>query len=93
MDRTLLFVLPWHRLAAALLAAAVLASCGGGGGDSVGPIARKSVGAAGGSLSSPDGTLTLTIPAGALGNETEITITEVSTGNVPAHLKPIGAAR
>ena len=83
------------RVAALVLVCAALASCGGGGGGggSVDPTARQSVGAAGGSISSPDGTLTLTIPAGALGQDTEITITEVSSVNVPNHLKPLEADR
>jgi hypothetical protein len=88
------------RTVAAFAAAAtlLLAACGGGGGGGgtqapADPATRASVGAAGGSVASPDGKLTLTIPAGALGNSTEITITEVSPANVPAHLQASGVDR
>jgi hypothetical protein len=58
-----------------------------------GPTARADIGAEGGSLTSLDGTMTLTVPAGALDNTTEITITEVPADQVPDHLKAIEADR
>lgn len=80
---------------------AFVAACGGSGGDGGGggapppttndPQARSSVGAAGGEVTFPDQRFKLTIPAGALGNTTEIVITELSADNVPASLKPINA--
>lgn len=76
---------------ALLLAALIIAACGDD--NAAEPTARATLGAAGGNLSSPDGSLVLTIPAGALGNDTEITITEVAVGAVPEHLKAINADR
>lgn len=55
----------------------------------VGPTARAQIGSTGGSLVSPDATLTLTIPAGALVDTTEITVTEVPADQVPASIQPI----
>lgn len=85
-----------RRVAACALAAFVV-SCGGGGGGNnppaADPSAKATLGAAGGTLKSPDGQLTLTIPAGALGNDTEITITELAAANVPQRLKDLGADR
>src|SRR6476661_8458618 len=43
-------------------------------GQPVGSASTASIGAAGGSLTSPDGRVTLTIPAGALGAATSISI-------------------
>ena len=86
---------PMRRAAAwlaLLLAALILAACGDDD-SAVEPTARATLGAAGGNLSSPDGSLVLTIPAGALGNDTEITITEVAADAVPEHLKAINADR
>lgn len=57
------------------------------------PQAKQTVGAAGGELLSPDGSLKLTIPAGALAADTEISMVEVSAANVPAHMQPLGAQR
>lgn len=59
----------------------------------LGPTARAELGAEGGSLSSPDGSLTLTIPAGALESPTEISIAEVPPDKVPEHLRAIEADR
>lgn len=41
------------------------------------------LGAAGGTLTSSDGTLSLTLPAGALSADTEITITEIAADEIP----------
>ncbi len=68
--------------AIALIAfASVAVSCGGGEGGTV------TVGVAGGVATSDDGKLTLDIPAGALGEEAEITITAVSVGELPEELR------
>lgn len=55
----------------------------------LGPTARAEIGVGGGSLSSPDGSLSLTIPAGALAEPTEISIAEVPPDKVPEHLRAI----
>jgi hypothetical protein len=57
------------------------------------PQARASIGAAGGEVAFADKRFKLTIPAGALGNETEIVITELSPANVPASLQPLNAEK
>jgi hypothetical protein len=65
--------------------ALIASACGGGGGGgghhevSV----TEDVGAAGGTVSTPDGKVALTIPPGALGNTEAITITEVDTSSLP----------
>ncbi len=66
----------WNRwLLAGLIGASVAAACGGGGnGGGIGPE--------GGTVTSDDGRVTLTIPAGALGQSEEITIREVSADEV-----------
>src|SRR4051812_42723836 len=43
-----------------------------------GNVAQKTVGAAGGTLATSDGTLTVAIPPGALGSDVTITIAEVT---------------
>lgn len=64
----------------AVLALVFLAGCFSGDDDEAlaDPKAARTVAAAGGSVVSPDGTLTLTVPAGALSASTEISITEVA---------------
>jgi hypothetical protein len=47
-------------------------------GTPVGEVASKTIGAAGGSLSSADGKISLTIPAGALSEDKTITIQEIT---------------
>jgi hypothetical protein len=89
--------LKWFLGAVAL---AGLAACGGGGESPDAPAgappqpadpqARATIGAAGGEVTFADQRFKLTIPAGALGNATEIVITELSPANVPANLKPLG---
>lgn len=51
-------------------------------GTPTGSATSASIGTAGGSLSTPDGAITLTFPAGALNAETEISITPI-TNNAP----------
>ncbi|MGM9510912.1 hypothetical protein ACS5NO_24470 [Larkinella sp. GY13] len=46
-------------------------------GQSIGPLATKTIGPAGGTLTSTDGRLTLAIPAGALSAETALTVEPV----------------
>ena len=72
-------------------AVAALAACGGDGGPPADPQVRQSVGAAGGMLSTADGAFTLTIPAGALANDTEITIIELAAARQPDGLKALNA--
>ena len=85
----------WLRALGAGVFLLMLAACGGGGGGApaTDPQARTTVGAAGGEVASRDGSLKLSIPAGALAAATEITVTELSAANVPAHMGPLGAAR
>lgn len=47
-------------------------------GTATGAPASKTIGAEGGSLSSTDGRITVTIPAGALANDTQIAIQPIS---------------
>ena len=86
---------PWVCALCAALIAALLAACDGGGGGGAGtdPQTRQTVGAAGGQVASSDGSLRLSIPAGALAADTQIVVTEVSAANVPAHMQPLGAQR
>ena len=66
----------------------LLSSCGGGGSSSGDSTAVSAViGSAGGSLTSSDGNATLTVPAGALADDTKITMTEVSGNDIPAELQ------
>jgi hypothetical protein len=51
-------------------------------GTPTGSATSASIGTAGGSLSTPDGAITLTFPAGALNSDTEISITPI-TNNAP----------
>jgi len=80
-----------RRWVAAATAAALLVACGGGASLDA-PPAKQTIGAAGGSLTSPDGRLTLTVPPGALAAATEITIGEPAA-TLPAAVKAIGADR
>ena len=77
-------------LAALALTLGLLAACGGDDAPADATV-RQSVGAAGGSLRSADGKMSLTIPAGALGIDTEITITEVSPDNQSDAVRQLGA--
>ena len=74
----------WRRWAAAGAVALWLAGCGGGGGDDASQTtaAPSTVGAAGGSVTGPDGA-SVVIPAGALTAETTIRIAKDSTGAPP----------
>ncbi len=49
----------------------------------------QTVGAAGGNIASSDGLLTLTVPAGALTGDTELSITPVSEAQVPESLRDL----
>jgi hypothetical protein len=82
----------------------MVTACGGGGGPDDGggvppppapppadPQVRQTIGAAGGEVAFADQRFKLTIPAGALGNATEIVITELSATNLPANLQPLNA--
>ncbi|MCE9661624.1 MAG: hypothetical protein K8R60_24110 [Burkholderiales bacterium] len=71
---------------AATMVACALTGCGGGGGGADAGV-RATIGAAGGTLVSADGAFTLTIPAGALGNPTDIVITELKGNDIPAPLR------
>ena len=76
-------------LAALALSLGLLAACGD---DALKDASeRQSVGAAGGSLRSADGVMSLTIPAGALGNDTDIVITELSSGEQSDAVRQLGA--
>lgn len=71
------------RYLAALLVGVLLVSCGGGGGAPVGTTVSTPIGANGGIVTSADGKLTLTIPAGALGNTEIITIESIDPVTLP----------
>ena len=64
--------------AAAACSSSSSTSSGGGTGTTT-PSATKTVGASGGTVATPDGSLTVTIPAGALSGDTEITIAEINS--------------
>lgn len=65
--------------------ALMTSACGSkGGGKANQQTTSAAIGAAGGSLSSADGKLTLTIPAGALGNTETITIESVDPSALPS---------
>lgn len=72
-------------------AAALLVACGGGASLDAPPV-RATIGATGGSITSPDGRLTLTVPAGALATPTEIMISE-PVATQPAAVKSLGAEK
>jgi len=44
----------------------------------LGPVAEQTIGASGGTVTSPDGTLTVAVPAGALGTDLKITVEEIA---------------
>ena len=69
--------------AVAIMAFACVAVACGGGGDE----GKVVIGADGGVVTSGDGKLTLDIPAGALDEEAEITITAVSVDDLPEELR------
>lgn len=48
------------------------------------PVSTTTIGMNGGTATSPDGTLTLTIPTGALASDVDITITELDAADAPA---------
>jgi hypothetical protein len=70
-----------------VLTAGLLSSCGGGSSSSDSTAVRAVIGSAGGSMTSSDGTTTLTIPPGALANDTTITMTAVSDSDIPTELR------
>ena len=74
-------------IAGAFIVAAFLAGCGGKEHDDDGPTASGTIGPAGGSVASADGSVALTVPAGALAAATEIRITAVSGDAVPANIR------
>ena len=81
--------LPWVLLCSCLL---LISACGGsssGGDDNANTepddtVASASIGSEGGSLSSTDGKLTLTLPEGAVAADTEISITAIDASSLPA---------
>jgi hypothetical protein len=79
------------RTTCAALVAIAISACGGGGGgggpNEDPPTASATIGVAGGTVASSDGRVVLTIPAGALGNPTEIRITELAAGQQPAAVR------
>jgi len=77
-------------IAGALMLAAVLAGCGGDEHDSDTPTASATVGPAGGSVASADGSVTLTVPPGALAASTQIRITALTGNAVPANIRAFG---
>ncbi|MCG3111294.1 MAG: hypothetical protein MCM46_05655 [Candidatus Manganitrophus sp. SB1] len=75
-----------------------VSGCGGGssvgGGGAGNPaIASASIGPNGGNITSLDGKVTLTIPAGALGNTQTITIESIDPATLPAEFAGIAAER
>ena len=68
------------RSAAAGLLIAVAACGGGGGGETGTPLSSAAVGAAGGTVTGPNG-VKVEIPPGALGSDTTIAIEETSAGS------------
>lgn len=73
----------------------ILPACGSKGGGGSGPSTTTSaaIGAAGGSLTSSDGKLTLTIPADALGNSETITIESIDPSELSAEFSRVNADR
>src|SRR5262245_51270609 len=81
----------------------VLAGCGGGGGGGGTPDAAVAVDAqappsvlvtvaAGGTVTSADGRLTLVVPPGAVSADTQVSITATAAANVPPAAVPEGVA-
>lgn len=68
-------------------------SSGGGGGAGNPAVASASIGPNGGNMTSLDGKVTLTIPAGALGNTQTITIESIDPATLPAKFAGIAAER
>lgn len=58
-----------------------------------GPTTTTTVGTGGGTVTSPDGSLTLTIPAGALPGDVDITITELEATETPAEFADFSVLR
>lgn len=81
-------------LMALILTTALLAACGGGEpnsdreprprpfGDPVGPVVTETIGRDGGTVTSADGKLTLTVPDGALASDTPIGVQELTNTSV-----------
>jgi len=89
-------------LTIASLAVVLMSACGGGGNTSTnvtdttttttptlpaGPQAKATIGSGGGTVGFSDGRFTLTVPAGALSNDTQITVIEISGNDIPAELR------
>jgi len=70
-----------------LISALVLTTCDGGG---PGNEVSASIGPDGGTITSSDGKLTLTFPAGALGEETTIVIRVLDPDNLPPEFADLG---
>ncbi|MCG3116621.1 MAG: hypothetical protein LLH30_13150 [Candidatus Manganitrophus sp. SA1] len=68
-------------------------SSGGGGGAGNPAVASASIGPNGGNMTSLDGKVTLTIPAGALGNTQTITIESIDPATLPGEFAGIAAER
>ena len=66
--------------------AMLAAGCGGGSGDG-----SVTIGSSGGTAVSDDGRLTIDVPAGALQDDTEISIKAMSTGDAPEKLREVAA--
>ncbi len=72
------------RLALTIGLSALAVACGpstGGIGSAVGPVSRKLIDSTGGSVTSADGVLTVTVPPGALATATDISIQAITAAN------------
>lgn len=84
-----MFPIPRSARVAALLLLASLTGCGGGGDGSpvdTRAVSEATLGPGGGSLASPDGLLTLSIPAGALAADTTLSIERLAGDGAELHI-------
>lgn len=81
---------------ASCLAILLFAACGSDDEDPTAPsdpVARETIGPAGGSLTSADGRLQLTVPAGGLDASTEIAVSEGTPSDLPPALQSLDVRR
>ena len=73
-----------------IIAFFIVGSCNGSGGNST---TTRTIGPEGGTITSTDGRLTLIIPAGALDDDTEISIRTLRGGNIPEEFRGLDSDR
>lgn len=71
--------------------ALVVAGCGGGSSSPASTVSSKTIGASGGVVTSANKALTLNIPAGALDDDVEITISKLSVADLGPEFEGLGA--